>query len=265
MSHHARLWAAMRPRGAVHPEPLARSARLDELAAGRSRHVDVLVERGRLAISSTRSLADRARSRTGSRRRIGATSAADGRARPDSSQVRLGCRSAGRRTLSRPRRVGTMPEDSRAGTLVGSERSRPWRTCDRLAWGALGVSAGTREPCRGTQLYRPRIASVANLRLMRPDCRSVLSMRALQLFGDRDLRLTEIDAPPPPAPGEVQMRVRAVGLNHHRRLGLPRHGLRQAQAAAQSVGRRGRRARSRRSARASTGFAPAIRSSCTAP
>jgi NADPH:quinone reductase-like Zn-dependent oxidoreductase len=39
-------------------------------------------------------------------------------------------------------------------------------------------------------------------------------MRALQLFGDRDLRLTDIDAPPPPAPGEVQIRVRAVGLNH---------------------------------------------------
>jgi NADPH:quinone reductase-like Zn-dependent oxidoreductase len=39
-------------------------------------------------------------------------------------------------------------------------------------------------------------------------------MRALQLFGDRDLRLMDIDAPPPPAPGEVQVRVRAVGLNH---------------------------------------------------
>src|SRR3954469_10401076 len=39
-------------------------------------------------------------------------------------------------------------------------------------------------------------------------------MRALQLFGDRDLRLTDIDAPPPPAPGEVQIRVKAVGLNH---------------------------------------------------
>ena len=38
-------------------------------------------------------------------------------------------------------------------------------------------------------------------------------MRALQLFGDRDLRLTEIDAPPPPAAGEVQIRVRAMALN----------------------------------------------------
>lgn len=39
-------------------------------------------------------------------------------------------------------------------------------------------------------------------------------MRALQLFGDRDLRLVDVAAPPPPAPGEVQVRIRAVGLNH---------------------------------------------------
>ena len=39
-------------------------------------------------------------------------------------------------------------------------------------------------------------------------------MRALQLFGDRDLRLTDIEPPPPPAPGEVQVRVRAIGLNY---------------------------------------------------
>jgi alcohol dehydrogenase len=39
-------------------------------------------------------------------------------------------------------------------------------------------------------------------------------MRALQLFGDRDLRLTDIEAPPPPGPGEVQVRVRALALNY---------------------------------------------------
>ncbi len=39
-------------------------------------------------------------------------------------------------------------------------------------------------------------------------------MRALQLFGDRDLRITELDAPPPPAPGEVQVRVKALALNY---------------------------------------------------
>jgi NADPH:quinone reductase-like Zn-dependent oxidoreductase len=39
-------------------------------------------------------------------------------------------------------------------------------------------------------------------------------MKALQLFGDRDLRLTEIDPPPPPAEGEVQIRVRAIALNY---------------------------------------------------
>jgi NADPH:quinone reductase-like Zn-dependent oxidoreductase len=38
-------------------------------------------------------------------------------------------------------------------------------------------------------------------------------MQALQLFGDRDLRLTEVEPPPAPGPGEVQIRVRAVGLN----------------------------------------------------
>jgi len=39
-------------------------------------------------------------------------------------------------------------------------------------------------------------------------------MRSLQLFGDRDIRITEIDAPPPPAPGEVQVRIKALGLNY---------------------------------------------------
>lgn len=43
---------------------------------------------------------------------------------------------------------------------------------------------------------------------------AAMSMRALQLFGDRDLRLVALDPPPPPGPGEVQVRVRAVGLNH---------------------------------------------------
>jgi NADPH:quinone reductase-like Zn-dependent oxidoreductase len=39
-------------------------------------------------------------------------------------------------------------------------------------------------------------------------------MRSLQLFGDRDLRITEMDAPPPPAAGEVQIRVKALALNY---------------------------------------------------
>ena len=38
-------------------------------------------------------------------------------------------------------------------------------------------------------------------------------MRALQLFGDRDLRLSEVADAPAPGPGEVRVRVRAVGLN----------------------------------------------------
>ena len=39
-------------------------------------------------------------------------------------------------------------------------------------------------------------------------------MRALRLFTERDLRLTEIEPPPPPAAGEVRLRMRAIALNH---------------------------------------------------
>ncbi len=40
------------------------------------------------------------------------------------------------------------------------------------------------------------------------------TIRALQLLADRQVELLERDAPPPPATDEVQLRVRAVGLNH---------------------------------------------------
>jgi alcohol dehydrogenase len=39
-------------------------------------------------------------------------------------------------------------------------------------------------------------------------------MRALTLVADRKIELADIPAPPPPQAGEVQVRVRAVGLNH---------------------------------------------------
>ena len=39
-------------------------------------------------------------------------------------------------------------------------------------------------------------------------------IRALQLLADREVALTQRDAPAAPGPGEVQLRVRAVGLNH---------------------------------------------------
>jgi NADPH:quinone reductase-like Zn-dependent oxidoreductase len=39
-------------------------------------------------------------------------------------------------------------------------------------------------------------------------------MHALRLLADRDLRLTEMPDPPPPAPLEAQIAVRAVALNH---------------------------------------------------
>jgi NADPH:quinone reductase-like Zn-dependent oxidoreductase len=39
-------------------------------------------------------------------------------------------------------------------------------------------------------------------------------MRALRLHGDRDLRLEDVPEPPPPAQGEVQLRMHGVALNH---------------------------------------------------
>jgi alcohol dehydrogenase len=39
-------------------------------------------------------------------------------------------------------------------------------------------------------------------------------MRALSLVADRKLELIELAAPPPPAAGEVQIRIKAVALNH---------------------------------------------------
>jgi len=40
------------------------------------------------------------------------------------------------------------------------------------------------------------------------------TIRALQLLADREAALVEREAPAPPGPDEVQLRVRAVGLNH---------------------------------------------------
>src|SRR3984957_14813817 len=39
-------------------------------------------------------------------------------------------------------------------------------------------------------------------------------MRALTLVADRKIELTDIAPPPPPQAGEVQIRIKAVGLNH---------------------------------------------------
>jgi alcohol dehydrogenase len=42
----------------------------------------------------------------------------------------------------------------------------------------------------------------------------MVMIRALQLLGDRQVALTQLETPPAPGPNEVQLRVRAVGLNH---------------------------------------------------
>ncbi|MBN8899057.1 MAG: alcohol dehydrogenase catalytic domain-containing protein, partial [Rhodospirillales bacterium] len=39
-------------------------------------------------------------------------------------------------------------------------------------------------------------------------------MRALQLLADREVALRQIEPPPAPGPGEAQLRIHAVGLNH---------------------------------------------------
>jgi alcohol dehydrogenase len=39
-------------------------------------------------------------------------------------------------------------------------------------------------------------------------------MRALTLVADRELKLADVAAPPPPGAGEVQVAIKAVGLNH---------------------------------------------------
>ncbi len=44
--------------------------------------------------------------------------------------------------------------------------------------------------------------------------RSADTMRALQLISERELALADVETPPPPAEDEVQIRIRAVALNH---------------------------------------------------
>src|SRR5579871_754553 len=39
-------------------------------------------------------------------------------------------------------------------------------------------------------------------------------MRALRLVSDRKLEIAEVDAPPPPGEGEVQIKTHAIALNH---------------------------------------------------
>jgi alcohol dehydrogenase len=47
-----------------------------------------------------------------------------------------------------------------------------------------------------------------------PSGEQAASMRALMLVADRKIELCEIPAPPAPGAGEVQIRIKAIGLNH---------------------------------------------------
>ena len=74
-------------------------------------------------------------------------------------------------------------------------------------------------------------------------------MRALTLVGDRKIELLDVAAPPAPACRRSADRHQGDRTQSHRRLGLARHGVRQAQAAAhrrRGGGRRDRRRRPRR-------------------
>jgi alcohol dehydrogenase len=47
-----------------------------------------------------------------------------------------------------------------------------------------------------------------------PTAVSAQTMRALALVADRKIELLDVAAPPPPAAGEVQVAIKAIGLNH---------------------------------------------------
>src|SRR6202011_5614215 len=86
-----------------------------------------------------------------------------------------------------------------------------------------GAECGARRPGRPcalelVRLRRPeRVAGDeprGGVALRRGALANISIMRALTLIADRKLELTDVPAPPEPAPGEVQIRVRAVALNH---------------------------------------------------
>ena len=50
--------------------------------------------------------------------------------------------------------------------------------------------------------------------LNKPGAAPARTMRALTLVADRKIELLDVAAPPAPGPGEVQIRIKAIGLNH---------------------------------------------------
>src|SRR5262249_11950528 len=107
-------------------------------------------------------------------------------------------RSTARRWKSRSRHGG-----SRRRTM-----SPPW-------WRSLPRRRPPTSPARCCRLNadsRRRSASPADP--FRSFVASGVTMRALTLVADRKIELADLAPPPPPQAGEVQVRVKAVGLNH---------------------------------------------------
>ena len=118
-----------------------------------------------------------------------------------------------------------------------------------------GAERGARRAGRARHLQFVRLRRTERLAGHGARTGVTATIRALTLLGDRKLELAEVPAPPPPAAGEVQIARQGGGAQSHRRLGLSRHGFRQAQAAAggrrrgRGRNRRGRRRRDRLQAR----------------
>src|SRR5262245_32224364 len=85
-------------------------------------------------------------------------------------------------------------------------RTRRFRSTSSLTWRAT-ARCGTRSPTPSASAARTsRWCSAANRRDGR--------MRALTLLADRKLECVEVAPPPAPGAGEVQIRVKAIALNH---------------------------------------------------
>jgi alcohol dehydrogenase len=90
-------------------------------------------------------------------------------------------------------------------------------TFDRVSFGlSLHHGEGARERAAGAvpAARDPRLDAFDGGERPSAEIRRPQRMRALTLVADRKVELVELDPPPAPAAGEVQVRVKAVALNH---------------------------------------------------